>query len=69
MKTTQNNAIITRKNVAYATKFLVGEAYKTAMGLATTLKGEIAKTDKGLFKATFTTDQIAKQFATDFKKG
>lgn len=64
----KNNAMNTRKNTAYATKFLIGEAYKQAFAQATTLKGEIGKTDKGFFKATFTTDKIAKQFANKFNK-
>lgn len=64
----KNNTMYTRKNVAYATKFLVGKSYTEALSQANTLKGEIGETAQGLFKATFKTPKLATEFASKFNK-
>lgn len=56
-----NIAITRTKNTANAT-FLPYAAYCKAVELATELKGEIGKTDKGFFKATFANAKIAEKF-------
>lgn len=56
------NITITRtKNIANAT-YLPYKAYTRALALATELGGVIGKTDKGNFKATFSSAKIAEKF-------
>lgn len=58
-----------RKNTVFANAFLPGQAYKSALALATAYKGEIDKTADGFFKANFKTPEIAKQFKLDWETG
>lgn len=60
-----NNTITRTKNTVSAT-YLPYAAYKSAITLATAHKGEIGKTDKGNFKATFKTAKIAEQFVNEW---
>ena len=57
--------LIRKANTVSAT-YLPYTAYKAALALATTLKGEIGKTAEGNFEATFATAKIAKQFETEW---
>ena len=61
MKNTLNRT----KNTVSAT-YLPYAAYKSAVALATAHKGEIGKTDKGNFKATFNSVETAKKFVTEW---
>lgn len=55
---------ITRTKNTVSTTYLPYTAYKEAIALATEYKGEIGKTDKGNFKATFNSVETAKNFVT-----
>lgn len=55
------NTITRTKNTVSAT-YLPYKAYTRALELATEHKGEIGKTDKGNFKATFANAKIAEKF-------
>ena len=56
------NITITRTNKSVSATFLPYSAYKRANELATELKGEIGKTDKGFFMATFNSVKTAQKF-------
>ena len=56
-------AINQNKKTATAT-FLPYAAYKRAEALALSMGGQIGKTDKGFFKADFSSAKIAKDFVT-----
>lgn len=59
------NAMTINKNTVSAT-YLPHAAYKSALALATAHKGEIGKTDKGNFMATFGSAKVAKQFVAEW---
>jgi hypothetical protein len=59
------NAMTITKNTVSAT-YLPYAAYKSALALATAHKGEIGKTDKGNFMATFGSAKVAKQFVDEW---
>lgn len=59
------NTITRTKNTVSAT-YLPYAAYKSAITLATAHEGEIGKTDKGNFKATFNSVETAKKFVTEW---
>ena len=57
---------ITRTKNTVSANYLPYAAYKSAITLATAHKGEIGKTDKGNFKATFNSVETAKKFVTEW---
>ena len=59
------NTITRTKNTVSAT-YLPYAAYKSAITLATAHKGEIGKTDKGNFKATFSSAKVAEKFVAEW---
>ena len=59
------NTLKRTKNTVSAT-YLPYAAYKSALALATAHKGEIGKTDKGNFKATFNSVETAKKFVNEW---
>ena len=59
------NTITRTKNTVSAT-YLPYAAYKSAIALATAHKGEIGKTDKGNFKATFSSAKVAEKFVAEW---
>ena len=59
------NTITRTKNTVSAT-YLPYAAYKSALALATAHEGEIGKTDKGNFKATFNSVETAKKFVAEW---
>ena len=56
---------VTQK-VAVATEHLPYGAYKSACTIALTHGGEIAKSDKGFFQATFKSNKVATKFAKEY---
>jgi hypothetical protein len=60
------NTKLTRKANTVTATYLPYAAYKNALALATTHKGEIGQTDKGNFKATFDSVATAKKFITEW---
>lgn len=61
------NINITRTNKTVNATFLPYAAYKRAVELATTHKGEIGKTDDGFFKATFNSVKTAEKFVAEWR--
>lgn len=61
----KNNQLTRNKNEVLA-NYLPHAAYKSALALATAHKGEIGKTDKGNFKATFNSVETAKKFVAQW---
>ena len=61
-----NNITITRAKNTVSAPFMPYTAYKAAIALAETLKGEIGKTAEGNFKATFSSAKTAEKFVKDW---
>lgn len=59
------NAMSINKKTVSAT-YLPYAAYKSALALATAHKGQIDKTDKGNFMATFSSAKVAKEFVAEW---
>lgn len=57
---------ITRTKNTVNAPYLPYAAYKSALELATALKGKIGTTDKGFFKATFSSAKIAEKFVAEW---
>jgi hypothetical protein len=58
------NIEITRTKTTVSAPYLPYAAYKSALEIATALKGKIGKTDKGFFQATFSSAKVAEEFVT-----
>lgn len=64
-----NIVMNTTEKTVSASAFLPGQAYKSALALASAYEGEIGKTEDGFFKATFNTAETAEQFKLDWETG
>lgn len=60
------NITITRTKNTVNAPYLPYAAYKSALALATTHKGEIGKTAEGNFKATFSSAKVAEKFVAEW---
>lgn len=60
------NITLTRTKNTVTAPYLPYSAYKNALALATTHKGEIGSTAEGNFKATFKSVETAKKFVTEW---
>lgn len=57
---------LTRKMNTVSASYLPYAAYQSALALATAHKGKIGKTDKGNFKATFSSAKVAEKFVAEW---
>lgn len=57
---------LTRKNTTVSAGHLPYKAYTSAVAIAEALNGKIGKTDKGGFKATFNSVELAKKFVAQW---